>query len=97
MTDLIPSTTAPLALDRATDYAEQLATEIRADFVEQGGALAWIEHYPPRRSVFDRETPIGEGYDRVLMRWTGTEYTDPKWEPISRSQVEALIGEPLGD
>jgi hypothetical protein len=80
-----------------SNYAAQLATEIRADFVQPGGALAWIEYYPARHSVSEHETSIPEMFARVFFRWDRAHYRDPEWKPFSRSQVEDLIGEPLGD
>jgi len=75
-----------------TNWAEFLATEMRRRCVSPGGALAWIEHDPERPGRAGEEP-----FDRVRFRWDGTRYHTPDWQPFSRAQVEALLGEPLRD
>jgi hypothetical protein len=73
-----------------TNYAAELATMVRGQFLEQGQGLLWIEHYPGEGRDLGRET-----FDRVTFRWDGQRYDDPEWHPSSHADVEALIGEPL--
>lgn len=73
-----------------TNFAAELATGVRRQFIEPGQGLLWVEHYPRQESGLDRET-----YDRVLLRWDGRAYRDPQWKPWSRAAIEALIGEAL--
>lgn len=88
-----------------TNLAEQLAAEVLVRHLpHRDGAeppLLWIEHYPPRRYVRDEHD-----YDLVRFahwnpRWQRKpfghvlEVGQPSWFPLSRAEVEALIGEPL--
>ena len=80
-----------------TNWAEYLATDFRKDYLRQGEALIWIEHYQERASRYDMSERIKETFDRVLMRWNGTAYEEPEWKLFDRAAVERLIGEPLGE
>lgn len=90
MTVVIASELADNPGASVTDQAERLATAIRARFVEPGGAMVWIEHYPALEKLEESEE-----FERVLFRWDGQGYEEPQWRPSSRDQVEALIGEVL--
>jgi hypothetical protein len=73
-----------------TNYAAELATLVRGQFLERGQGLLWVEHYPGEGRDLGRET-----FDRVTFRWDGRSYDDPEWHPSSRADIERLIGEPL--
>lgn len=66
-----------------TGAAASLATEIRLMYVEPGGVMLWIEHHPGNAETFYW----------VQLRWDGRAYTEPERRPLSRVQVEELIGE----
>jgi uncharacterized protein YraI len=70
---------------RVAVVAAELATAIRAQHLEPGEGLAWIEHQPGPP----------EHFDRVLLRWDGERYGAPERRPSSRQEVERLIGEAL--
>jgi hypothetical protein len=69
--------------DRRAALVEALATEIRRLYVASGAAMLWIEH-----ERGDRET-----FEQVLFHWDGHASAEPERQPLSRQQVEALIGE----
>ncbi|HVA88573.1 MAG TPA: hypothetical protein VNL71_01905 [Chloroflexota bacterium] len=91
-----------------TNMAEYLAAEIiRAHFPQRFDAtdepIIWIEHYgllfgegaaSYARIHFDSyrpcQVPHGSGLARLRIG-------RPQWEHISRADVEALIGQPLGE
>jgi hypothetical protein len=65
---------------------EALATEIRRLYVASGAPMLWIEHERGERETFEQ----------VLFHWDGPASTEPERRPLSRQQVEALLGEVLG-
>src|SRR5438093_3950067 len=97
-----PETVVVVAIELAdnpgvniTNWVEYLATDFRREYLRQGEALIWIEHYQERASRYDRTEFVKESFERVLMRWNGTSYEEPEWRPFDRAGVERLIGEPL--
>jgi hypothetical protein len=66
-----------------TKVAAALAAEIRWMYVEPGGAMLWIEHEPGEAETFSW----------VQFRWDGAAFSESERRPLSRSQIEQLIGE----
>jgi len=75
-----------------TNYVEELAAEVWALLEKPACGMVWIEHYPERGSVHRR---LPEGFDRVTFRQTERGFAGPRWRPLARAEVEALIGGPL--
>jgi hypothetical protein len=73
--------------DRRAALVEALAAEIRRLYVASDATMRWIEHERGERETFDQ----------VLFQWDGHASAEPERRPLSREQVEALIGEVLGD
>jgi hypothetical protein len=73
--------------DRRAALVEALAMEIRRLYVASGAAMRWIEHERGERETFDE----------VLFQWDGDASAEPERRPMSREQVEELIGEALGE
>jgi hypothetical protein len=71
--------------DRRAALVEALAAEIRRLYVASGAAMLWIEH----------ERGENETFDQVLFPWDSRASAEPERRPMSREQVEALIGEAL--
>ncbi len=67
--------------------AENICTERGLDPEK----LVFIEHTPDKGSKLEN---YRETFDRVIFKWDGKNFSDPDWEPMTRSEVEALIGRP---
>ena len=68
-----------------TNAAEEIATQVKHQVLDEGDALLWVEHY--RYSPFKK----AETYDKVVMRWDGQRYVDPEREHLTRAEVAQLI------
>jgi hypothetical protein len=73
-----------------THDAEDLATQVRAQFLERGQGLLWIEHDPGLGRDLAEET-----FAWVAFRWDGQRYDHPIRHPSNRREVERAIGEAL--
>lgn len=75
-----------------TNYAEELATEVQRKY--GFSQLRWIEHYPPR----GRKLHSNEEFDLVEFKQDADGvYNEPEWCPISKNDVEAMIGTSLDE
>ena len=63
--------------------AATLAAQVRWMYVEPGGAMLWIERQPGEAAAFSW----------VQFRWDGATFSEAERRPLSRNQVEQLIGE----
>lgn len=86
-----------------TNAAEQLAAEVIAAHPMLETPFVWVEHYedgargtPQDRHTFDLvEFAHYEPRETLRAGEWRKEIGEPTWKPITRSMVEALIGEPL--
>lgn len=78
-----------------TNMAEHLATLVRRELGVPLDDFTWIEHYPPR--LFDRRgrPELDEEFSRVRFSIEGGTYKHPRWQHLSRADVEQMIGQPL--
>jgi len=72
-----------------TNVCEELANQFYHSLGEPEGFL-WIEHYPHFDSRFD------ERFDIVELDVEDDTLHTPCWQRISKTQVEQIIGHPLG-
>ena len=82
-----------------TDAVERIATEVLV--VHDQPRLVWIEHHPPettdgRTETFDLVTfDSYEVQERApYLRERGVRLGTPRWKPLDRATMEALIGQP---
>ena len=69
-----------------TNYAEQLATAMRTQYVLKPGDVIWIEHYPAAK---DRRK---EDFDLVrFLGMEGDSFRTPVWTRITQHAVDELI------
>ena len=83
-----------------TNAIERVAREVCERFRIRPRDLVLIEHYDWRGT--ENAPGLGERaehFDLVDLRWDRKKgrFTDPEWRRLSKSEVEALIGVPLGD
>ena len=74
-----------------TNFVEQLAGMVCADFLIEPNRLVWVEHYPARDSE-------PENYSLLSLEWNGAAFTNRAWRHINRSQIEnnfSIMVEPL--
>ncbi len=76
-----------------TNVAERLAWMVYR-YLECPADFTWIEHYRDRAFIGSRPQ-FKEEFDSVTFTSTCRGFTDPRWKPISKAEVETLIGQPL--
>jgi hypothetical protein len=85
-----------------TNAAERLAWDVWCYLEKPEAGLTWIEHYPDRCFLggqgASRRPMLRESFDLVSFdRQAGTgRFLRPRWRRVSRFEVEALTGAPLG-
>ena len=77
-----------------TNMAEHLATAVWQMLERPEHGLVWIEHYQDRALIGGKPL-FKEEFDSVTFTSTCHGFTDPRWKPISKAEVETLIGQPL--
>lgn len=85
-----------------TNMAEEIATDVCRIYGLAHEPFIWIEHYDDRgdpakrRGLGDAFGRVsGESFDVVMFLRRGTRLSGPEWCPITKAEVEDLIGEAL--
>ena len=69
-------------------WGAQLADAICKERALEPSKLIFIEHTPDRGSQLEI---YQETFDRVLFQQNNNEFSEPDWQPLTRSQVDALL------
>ena len=77
-----------------TNRAEYLATAVWQMLERPEAGMVWIEHYEDRALIGGKPL-FKEKFDSVTFTSTSRGFSDPRWKPISKAEVEILIGQPL--
>jgi hypothetical protein len=78
-----------------TNAAEEIATQVVAQFGIDVERLVWVEHYRRLDTRARPGTALGEEYDLVIFEWDGEHFTHPDWTYSNRQEIEELVGEIL--
>ena len=83
-----------------TESAERIAAEVLV--VHDQPRVIWIEHHPPETTDGETETfdlvtfDSYEVQERALhLGERGARLGTPRWKPLNRATVEALVGQPV--
>ena len=71
-----------------TEWIAPLATMLLGHLQEQPENLIFIKHTPDLGS---RLTFYGETFDRVVFDWNGDRFINPKWNRLSKADVDQLM------
>jgi len=71
-----------------TNWSAQLAGELMQKYNTNPENLIFIEHTPDRKSKLE---VYDETFDRVSYTWKDGKFTDPKWQRLSKQEVDKLI------
>lgn len=78
-----------------TERIEVITTVLYHMLGQPAGGITIIEHYVDHAFVGGRAT-IKETFDLVTFTWTRCQGAiDPRWLPLTKEQVEEIIGEAL--
>lgn len=71
-----------------TEFCERLATLIVKEFELVAPQVIFIVRTPENKSKLSF---LNEFFSRAHMDWDGASYGKPRWEPLSKDQVDDLI------
>jgi hypothetical protein len=71
-----------------TEFSNKLATLIVQDYDLDPTRCCFIVRTPENNSKL---TFLNEFFSRAHMEWDGQKFSKPRWEPLSKEQVDALL------